>query len=176
MRSDRAPHATPAPGDFGAGCTPKVSEIRGMSEVHLDGASELVRDLRTDMNGKQVCTAAEMRVVLEASLTRDDYQGFVAVNPGGRALGYLGLNRRFAIYAGGVFFQITELFVASSARREGVASRLIGAAEDQARSEGGTCLELGAPSERSHPGTHAFYESRGFRIVGPRLSKALAPS
>lgn len=173
MGGDAKSRASSAPGDPGAGRAPKAVEIREMSQAHLEGAANMVRDLRTDMNGKEVCAAAEMRAVLEASLGRDDYHGFVAMDATGKVLGYLGLNRRFAIYAGGVFFQITELFVDLAARRGGSASRLIEAAEAHARFEGGTCLELGAPSQASHPGTHAFYATRGFRIVGPRLSKVL---
>ena len=136
-------------------------------------AGALIAALRADMNGREVCTDQEMQAVLERSLQEPTYQGFIARDTSGEALGYVGVNRRFAIYAGGTFLQITELFVSPKARRSGMATRLLTKAHAYARAVGASCIELGAPGIESHPETHAFYASQGFKVVGPRLSKTV---
>jgi len=148
-------------------------KISPMEYQDLADASHLVTDLRSSMNGRIVCTPAEMREVLALALDAPDYHGFLARNEESKAVGYIGLNRRFAIYAGGAFYQITELFTAPDARRTGVAQGLIHTAENLARDAGLSSIELGAPRRETHPGTHAFYEAMGYAVVGPRLSKSI---
>lgn len=152
---------------------PKATNISMIATADLDDAARLVTELRTDMNGRVVCSVNEMRSVLNMALREPTYTGFLARTHDGDAVAFLGMNQRFAIYAGGRFFQITELYVAPSARRLGVASALILSGEAHALANGGRCIELGAPSQESHPHTHAFYAAQGYRIVGPRLSKTL---
>lgn len=151
----------------------QLTNIFTLAASDLDDAARLVTELRTDMNGCVVCSVDEMQLVLSSSLREPTYTGFLARNHDGDALAFLGINQRFAIYAGGTFFQITELYVLPSARRLGVGRALVLKGEAHALRNGGRCVELGAPSQGRHPETHAFYAAQGYRIVGPRLSKRL---
>jgi ribosomal protein S18 acetylase RimI-like enzyme len=149
------------------------TKISRMVQKDLKDVSYLVADLRTDMNGRVVCSSKEMYTVLKTSLNDPHYTGYTAKTKTDEIIGYLGINQRFAIYTGGKFFQITELYVLPSTRRRGIARALISAAELHTLTAGATTIELGAPRQEKHPGTLAFYEKQGYTIVGPRLSKDL---
>lgn len=91
----------------------------------------------------------------------------------GEAVGVLMLNECAAIYAGGAFGEITELYVAPEHRAAGAGAELIAAAEDFARSRGWPRLEVGAPDQPRWSRTVAFYRRNGFEEVGPRLRRLL---
>lgn len=87
----------------------------------------------------------------------------------GRPVGVLMLNECAAIYAGGRFGEITELFVTPENRSSGVAAQLVTSAINLGRQRGWKRLEVGAPDERYWARTKAFYEREGFTEIGPRL-------
>lgn len=136
-------------------------------------AAALIVALRADMNGTEVCTVADVRPVLIRALSQPGYCSLIATARNGEPIGYLGMNDRFAVYAGGSFCQITELYVVPEARRKGVAADLVTYAEARARMKSARAIELGAPPVETHPGTHAFYEAIGYQQAGARLSKVL---
>ncbi|MEP3665103.1 MAG: GNAT family N-acetyltransferase [Roseibium sp.] len=139
---------------------------------HVPEAAILIRELRSDMNGQVVCTAREVEEALQAALEEPTYKAYVAYDEEEGVLGYIGVNHRFAIYSSGAFRQVTELFVTPEYRRRGIASALMDAAEEDARKVGDT-IELGAPSLQGHDDAHHFYRARGYKIVGPRMSRGL---
>jgi GNAT superfamily N-acetyltransferase len=150
-----------------------MTTILPLSRATLRDAALLIRNLRTAMNGKVVCSVEEVSQVLTEALQHGPYRGFLAYGQAGGLQGYIGVDARFAIYAGGHFLQVTELFVQPEARRKGVAKSLLSSIERMAQWEGGSAIEIGAPDAYKHPGTAAFYENQGYRIVGPRFSKSL---
>ena len=81
------------------------------------------------------------------------------------------LNECAAIYAGGRFGEITELYVVPEARSTGVAAALVAAAVRVAGDKGWRRLEVGAPAQPAWARTLAFYERQGFAPVGPRLRR-----
>ena len=91
----------------------------------------------------------------------------------GEAVGVLMLNECAAIYAGGPFGEITELYVVPEQRASGTGAKLIAAAEDFARARGWPRLEVGAPDQPRWSRTVAFYCRNGFEEVGPRLRRLL---
>jgi GNAT superfamily N-acetyltransferase len=88
-------------------------------------------------------------------------------------LGMIVLNECAAIYAGGHFGEITELYVDPKHRSRGVASQLVGAAQGYANERGWKRLEVGAPHQPRWHRTLDFYLREGFEEVGPRLRKTL---
>jgi GNAT superfamily N-acetyltransferase len=90
---------------------------------------------------------------------------------GDQPLGLLMLNECAAIYAGGRFGEITELYVVPEARSTGVAAALVAAAVRVAGDKGWRRLEVGAPAQPAWARTLAFYERQGFAPVGPRLRR-----
>lgn len=98
----------------------------------------------------------------------------LAASLDGRAVGLILLNECAAIYAGGRFGEITELYVEPAHRSRGVVRALVAKAVDIGRLCGWTRLEVGAPGGPGWARTRAFYERQGFAEVGPRLKRPLA--
>lgn len=88
---------------------------------------------------------------------------------GGEPVGVMMLNECVAIYAGGVFGEISELYIRPDLRSHGVAARLIETALAEARARGWGRLEVGAPAQPKWARTRDFYLRNGFEEVGPRL-------
>ena len=98
--------------------------------------------------------------------------GFWALLSYGQGQGPFGLvtlNECAAIYAGGRFGEIPELYVAPDYRSKGVAAALVNAAVDFAKTQGWHRLEVGAPDQPRWQRTMNFYLKQGFTEVGPRL-------
>jgi len=94
---------------------------------------------------------------------------FLATANEDRDVGVAMLNECAAIYAGGRFGEISELYVVPDARSQKVGSLLTDAVVAFARERNWPFIEVGAPSVLSWQRTVDFYLNRGFEEVGPRL-------
>ncbi len=99
----------------------------------------------------------------------DKVWALLAKTQGGEIVGLLTLNECAAIYAGGNFGEISELYVDGTQRSCGVGARLIEAARAFAVSKGWPEIEVGAPPQPEWKRTFDFYQSQGFVYSGPRL-------
>lgn len=90
---------------------------------------------------------------------------------GSEPVGAMMLNECAAIYAGGRFAEITELYVRPEHRSFGVASQLVSAATELAGARGWKRLEVGAPHQPEWERSLKFYLREGFEEIGPRLRK-----
>ena len=84
-------------------------------------------------------------------------------------IGVLTLNSCCAIYNGGEFGEICELYVKSEFRSAKVGKLLIDEAVKIAQQKGWGRIEVGAPSYAEWSRTIAFYKGYGFEEIGPRL-------
>ena len=98
---------------------------------------------------------------------------FLATASDGSDVGVLTLNECAAIYAGGRFGEISELYVAPGSRSQGAGALLIEAAVALGRERGWPDIEVGAPSVPAWQRTVDFYLRHGFEEVGPRLDLSL---
>ena len=98
---------------------------------------------------------------------------FIATRSDGRDVGVVMLNECSAIYAGGQFGEISELYVAPDSRSSGVGAALITAAAGFGRERGWSNIEVGAPSVPVGQRTVDFYLRSGFEEIGPRLDLTL---
>ena len=89
----------------------------------------------------------------------------------GEIVALLTLNECTAIYAGGLFGEISELYVEPEHRSVGIGPRLLEAANDFAARRGWPVLEVGAPGMPKWQRTLDFYETNGFVVIGPRLER-----
>ena len=105
-------------------------------------------------------------------LAREEVVGLLAFD-GDKPLGLIMLNQCAAIYAGGLFGEITELFVVPDQRSNGVAQKLLLAARDLGRGRGWKRLEVGAPNQPEWQRSLQFYQREGFLVTGPRLRQLL---
>lgn len=93
---------------------------------------------------------------------------FLAMN-GDEVVGMINLNECAAIYAGGKFGEITELYVKPAFRCRNIGEQLIAQARDFAGERGWKVLEVGAPDVPRCQRTVNFYLHNGFSEIGPRL-------
>lgn len=87
----------------------------------------------------------------------------------GAPAGVMTLNECMAIYAGGRFGEISELYIEPEKRSRGIAPHLLSFAQEEGRARGWKRIEVGAPSQPRWDRTLGFYLANGFEEVGPRL-------
>ena len=97
----------------------------------------------------------------------------IVATEGATPVGVIMLNECAAIYAGGLFGEISELYVSKEHRSKGIAAQLVDAAKAYAKEHGWKRLEVGAPPQPVWDRTLQFYLREGFAEVGPRLRKLL---
>jgi GNAT superfamily N-acetyltransferase len=113
-----------------------------------------------------------LRPVVERVMTRNaDVFAFIACR-NDEPVGLMVLNQCTAIYALGIFGEITELYIDPRVRSSGLGGKLIETAVELARSRGWTMLEVGAPGVPAWQRTVDFYLRNGFEEVGPRLYRS----
>lgn len=100
------------------------------------------------------------------------YAAYVAWR-GNVALGLVTLSASRALYAGGEYGIVTELYVAPECRSQGVGERLLETARSFARQAGWVRLEVTTPPLPEFERVLNFYQSYGFEIAGGRKLKSL---
>jgi GNAT superfamily N-acetyltransferase len=114
-------------------------------------------------------STVDLTKVAQDVLSRQDrVSGYLAVAQG-QAVGVLLLHEGYAMFAKGVFGQITELYVRPEYRSSGVAARLVEAATEFGKGRGWRRIDVGAPDQPRWHRTLNFYKTHGFVEVGPRL-------
>jgi GNAT superfamily N-acetyltransferase len=98
---------------------------------------------------------------------------FLATANDARDVGLVTLNECAAIYAGGRFGEISEMYVVPDHRSKSVGALLLDAAVSFGRKRGWPNIEVGAPSRPGWQRTLDFYLGHGFEEVGPRLDLEL---
>lgn len=103
----------------------------------------------------------EIKARLPLLLDSDRYFLAVATAADGVLLGLVNAERRLNIESG-TSFELTGLVVASGARRTGVGSALVAAAESWARAHGANAMRVRSNVVR--PESHAFYARLGYGL------------
>ena len=106
-------------------------------------------------------SADDIKARLPLLLGSDRYLLAVATAADGGLLGLVNAEQRLNIESG-TSFELTGLVVASSARRGGVGSALVAAAESWARARGATSMRVRSNVVR--PEAHAFYARLGYGL------------
>lgn len=131
-----------------------------------------VAELLKELSGGEHYDPDDLLELTADLLAREEVVGLLAFD-GDKPLGLIMLNQCAAIYAGGLFGEITELFVVPDQRSNGVAQKLLLAARDLGRARGWKRLEVGAPNQPEWQRSLQFYQREGFLVTGPRLRQLL---
>jgi GNAT superfamily N-acetyltransferase len=144
--------------------------VQRASSEHAERAGRLVYELLAELYpelgySRDRCIETA-RALLEGG---ERVWSFLATTGDQRDVGVVMLNECAAIYSGGRFGEISELYVAPDFRSKGVGAQLIEAAVSLGRERGWPNIEVGAPSVPVWRRTLDFYLRHGFDEVGPRL-------
>jgi GNAT superfamily N-acetyltransferase len=133
----------------------------------LDLVRRLLRELEDD--------PAEFRGIERPKMLRDlerigdRFTVFLARDASGQAVGVTTVMEAFAIYAGGDYGIIDEMYVTPEHRSRGVGALLIEAVKDLGRLRDWLRIDVTAPPEGRWSRTVRFYEGQGFSFTGPKL-------
>ena len=133
---------------------------------------ELLQELYPEM-GSMYEKEHLIRVSQQLLKENSGVWAFLASTGTGERVGVLTLNECAAIYAGGYFGEITELYVIREYRSSKVGAALVDAAAEFGRKRGWANIEVGAPDVPRWERTLVFYIRHGFKEVGPRLDLTL---
>lgn len=142
--------------------------IRRAGAADAGTVCRFVDALLVELSGAASRHDERLRTATELLAANDRVFGFLAIAEDA-PVGVLMLAESAAIYAGGAFGVITELYVVPEQRSTGVASRLVAAAAAFGRARSWRQLEVGAPRQPAWERSVRFYQREGFTEVGPRL-------
>ena len=114
------------------------------------------------------------RTLADLARQGDGFLALLARDDTGEPAGVLTLTETFAIFAGGTYGVIDELYVAPGHRGAGLGRRLLDAAAAIGRERGWRRLDVTAPPGDAWRRSVAFYEKNGFVFAGPKLRRVLA--
>jgi len=148
---------------------PEIS-IRVANTEDAATIARFVHALLDELSGGEGATIAEIR---EIALGLIDGAGVIAMIAyvDNQPVGAMTLNECAAIYAGGKFGEISELYVDPDRRSQGIAKQLLDSAQSEAVARGWKRIEVGAPGQPEWQRTLNFYVRNGFDEVGPRLRR-----
>jgi len=127
---------------------------------------ELLSELYPELGYERRACVDSARRLLSGE---DGVWSFLATARDGRDVGVAMLNECAAIYAGGRFGEISELYVVPDARSQNVGALLTDAVAAFGRERDWPFIEVGAPGVPAWQRTVDFYQKRGFEEIGPRL-------
>ncbi len=109
------------------------------------------------------------RTDVESNLDSGRFLALLAKDESSAAVGVLTLSVSFALYAGGDYGTIDEVYVRPGYRGVGIGGQLVEAAVAIARGKGWYRLDVTGPADQHDERAVRFYERLGFEFTGPRL-------
>lgn len=171
------PHSTWASASVArekAGCSMPIV-IRNAVPSDAPDIAELVGELLQEIMaviGTKAfhCSVADTEACVQAWLADGTYTVLLACE-GDTLGGFLALAECRALYVGGLFEIIPELYARPDWRSRGAGRQLVEEAKRVARSYGWARLEVTTPPLPQLDRTLAFYERQGFSVSGGRKMK-----
>jgi GNAT superfamily N-acetyltransferase len=150
-------------------------KIERATRADLPEVIRLVARLLAELHdgGDEFSGLDRARTLADLAGEGDRFLALLAREGGGECLGVLTLTETFAIYAGGRYGVIDELYVDPAHRSSGVGARLLDAACAIGRERGWRRLDVSAPPGDAWRRTVAFYEKNGFVFTGPKLRRPI---
>jgi len=135
---------------------------------------ELLKDFNQRSGSNFVIDESKIEETCKELLPRENFGGFIATDEKtNAAVGLVTITQATAIYNGGDFGVITELYVDRNTRSKGIGKMLIESALEFARAKNWKKVEVGAPNKNEWPRTIEFYKKNGFEEKGPKLRIAI---
>jgi GNAT superfamily N-acetyltransferase len=147
-----------------------VIDVRRARAAERGIVLDLVEALLAELEEKpeEFAGLDRRRIAAALEAAGDRFAAFLAVDDR-RAVGVLTLTEHVAIYAGGRYGVIDELYVAPEHRSGGVGARLVAAARTHGIRRGWRRIDVTAPPGPAWKRSVGFYERLGFVFTGPKL-------
>lgn len=147
----------------------KITIVKA-SKTDFQEVSSLIADLLVELEPEAADEIRDMNIPAIANelLEQSKIWAYIARSDD-EPVGVITLHECAAVYAGGVFGEISELYVHPDYRSRKIGDMLIEAAVEKGRQMGWKRLEVGTPPESDFPRTIRFYERKGFIKTGSRL-------
>ncbi len=144
--------------------------------LHSSDVSELVQELLIELepSSKKEIESMKLDSITKKLLENAKILAFIAKS-NETNIGVITLHECASIYAGGVFGEISELYVQPNFRSLKVGDLLISHAMVKGKELGWKRIEVGSPPENEAPRTIQFYEKSGFKSTGSRLRRLIEP-
>ncbi|WP_400079085.1 GNAT family N-acetyltransferase [Winogradskyella sp. R77965] len=150
----------------------KIKVVKAtIDEIHI--VVNLVAELLIDFNNKNhsdfIVDKNKLKDVTKDIIVRDNFAAFIAYDSDYKPKGLITISGAFAIYNGGDFGVITELYVDRTSRSTGIGKLLLESAFNFSDTMNWKKVEVGAPNAKEWPRTIEFYKKNGFKQKGPKL-------
>jgi len=149
-------------------------DIRELSDnerdLSLDYISRLLAELRDEEDS---ATNLDRDKIMSDWADASNRHRVFAAFDGDEILGVISLSECFAVFAGGNYGIINELYVVPEHRSKGVGRLLIEQVVSVANENGWRRLDVTAPLGEKWRRTVSFYIREGFLHTGPKLKKLL---
>jgi len=130
---------------------------------------ELLAELGSEGQEFARTDRAKLRADIQGNLDSGRFLAFLAKDESGTVIGVLTLSKSFALYAGGEYGTIDEMYVRPDYRCRGIGGQLVDAAVAVARERRWFRLDVTAPEDETDERALGFYKRRGFEFTGPKL-------
>jgi len=150
-----------------------ITVIEALDIDYLDVA-QLVHELLLELEptSTEAINAMNLDLVTKDLFENAKIWAFIAQYKGS-AIAVITLHECASIYAGGIFGEVSELYVKPNFRSSKIGELLLRSAMTKGIELGWKRLEVGSPPENESSRTINFYEKAGFKKTGVRLRRLL---
>lgn len=143
-------------------------QIRRATSDDAQAVANLADQLFVELGGGKVSSSDRADLAASVLSVQSSVFCFLA-HYQDEPVGLILVHEGVAMFAGGAFGQITELYVKPEHRSKGVAARLVYEATAAGKARGWHRIDVGAPPQPDWHRTVTFYQANEFVEVGPRL-------
>jgi GNAT superfamily N-acetyltransferase len=149
-------------------------EIIEVTSANHQDVANLITDLLIELSpsAKQEIQNSPIQSIAYELLNTSKIWAFLAKKDH-KYIGVITLHECAAIYAGGIFGEISELYVKPEYRSLKIGEMLIKQAIVKGQELHWQRLEVGSPPADDSPRTINFYQRNGFKCTGSRLRKLI---
>ncbi len=148
----------------------EVIEVTDNFKDVAELVKELLIELEPSAQDEIECT--DLETIAKKLLNSARIWAFIAKHDN-ENVGVITLHECAAIYAGGVFGEISELYVKPEFRSSNIGDLLLNSAIEKGNERSWKRLEVGSPPPSESPRTIKFYEEKGFECTGSRLRRLI---
>ncbi len=143
--------------------------IRKAKEADLDLVYELIKKLLIELGEEASSLSYITKDMISQLMQNNRTTVLLSIDENDNALGFATLTETQAIYAGGNYGVIDEMYVDPEFRSLKVGNALIAAIKEIGKQKDWNRIDVTAPTEKRWERTVKFYEREGFRFTGPKL-------